>query len=262
MSRWPLSHRRHAPGFGQPNAGKPIGANTTLNVQVTRVGSAPVPAGAAAVVLNVTAVDPTAAGFLTVFPEGIATPTVSNLNFLPGATVANLVTVPISSSGMVSIYNHAGNTDVVVDVEGYYTSTPLSNASGLYNSLSPVRALGSISSGVAIGPNSSEAVTVTGTATGVPANASAVVVNATAARGTKASFLTVYPSGITMPTASNLNFSAYQVVANRVTVGVGAEGRVEVYNHAGVVQVDLDVDGYYSAPAAAGPSSSRSPRSG
>ena len=140
-----------------------------------------------------TAVDPTAAGFLTVFPEGIATPTVSNLNFLPGATVANLVTVPISSSGMVSIYNHAGNTDVVVDVEGYYTSTPLSNASGLYNSLSPVRALGCISSGVAIGPNSSQRSQWTGTATGVPANASAVVANVTAAQGTKASFLTVYP---------------------------------------------------------------------
>jgi hypothetical protein len=76
-----------------------------------------------------------------VFPEGIAVPSVSNLNFSPGQTVANLVTVPLSSSGMVSIYNHAGITNVVVDVEGYYTSTPLGNKSGLFNSLSPVRAL-------------------------------------------------------------------------------------------------------------------------
>ena len=55
-----------------------------------------------------------------------------------------------------------------------------------------------------------------------------------------------------MPTASNLNFLAYQVVANRVTVGVGAEGRMEVYNHAGVVKVDLDVDGYYSGAGGSG----------
>src|ERR1039458_8341818 len=47
----------------------------------------------------------------------------------------NLVTVPLSSTGMVSIFNHAGNTNVVVDVDGYYTSTPSSDGSGLYNSL-------------------------------------------------------------------------------------------------------------------------------
>jgi serine protease len=169
------------PNSGQPNAGKSLAANSTLNVQVTRVGTAPVPAGAAAVVLNVTAVDPAASGFLTVFPAGITMPTVSNLNFASGETVANLVTVPLSSSGMVSIYNHAGSTNVVVDVEGFYTSAPLVNSRGLYNSLSPVRALGTLASGTAIGPNTSQAVTVTGTATAVPANATAVVVNATAA---------------------------------------------------------------------------------
>jgi hypothetical protein len=237
---------------GQPNAGKTLAANSTLNVQVTRVGTEPVPAGTAAVVLNVTAVDPATSGFLTVFPEGITMPTVSNLNFSPGETVANLVTVPLSSSGMVSIYNHAGSTNVVVDVEGYYTSAPLTDGSGLYNSISPVRALGTLASGTAIGPNTSQAVTATGTSTGVPANATAVVVNATAAQGTKTSFLTVYPAGVTMPTASNVNFVADQVVANRVTVGVGTGGRVEVYNHTGTVKVDLDVDGYYTGKGGTG----------
>ncbi len=72
------------PSSGQPNAGETLGTNSTLNVQVTKVGTAPVPAGTAAVVLNVTAVDPTASGFLTVFPEGITMPVVSNLNFSPG----------------------------------------------------------------------------------------------------------------------------------------------------------------------------------
>ena len=237
---------------GQPNAGKTLAANSTLNVQVTRVGTEPVPAGTAAVVLNVTAVYPATSGFLTVFPEGITMPTVSNLNFSPGETVANLVTVPLSSSGMVSIYNHAGSTNVVVDVEGYYTSAPLTDGSGLYNSISPVRALGTLASGTAIGPNTSQAVTATGTSTGVPANATAVVVNATAAQGTKTSFLTVYPAGVTMPTASNVNFVADQVVANRVTVGVGTGGRVEVYNHTGTVKVDLDVDGYYTGKGGTG----------
>jgi len=54
------------------------------------------------------------------------------------------VTVPLSSSGKVSIYNHAGSTNVVVDVDGYYTSTPSTNGKGLYNSVSPTRVLGNL----------------------------------------------------------------------------------------------------------------------
>jgi hypothetical protein len=240
------------PGSGQPNAGKTFAAGATLNVQVTGLGT--VPAGASAAVLNVTAVFPTASGFLTVFPAGITMPTVSSLNFTPGATVANLVTVPLSATGMVSIFNHAGSTNVVVDVEGYYTSTASTDGSGLYDSLSPTRALGTLQHGRAIAANSRLPVVVAGSSAsdGVPATATAVVLNATAAFGTASSFLTVYPAGVTMPTASNLNFVASQAVANRVTVGVGTSGQIEVYNHTGTVYVDIDVDGYYTGAGGTG----------
>ena len=238
---------------GQPNAGKTLAGGAVLSVQVTGLGT--VHAGASAAVLNVTAVNPTASGFLTVFPAGTTMPTVSNLNFTPGVTVANLVTVPLSSSGIVSIFNHAGSTNVVVDVDGYYTSTPSTSGSGLYDSLSPTRVLGSLQLGAAIGANTSSPVTVAGTAAadGVPGNATAVVANVTAAHGTQASFLTVYPAGVTpMPTASNVNFVAAQAVANRVTVGVGTGGQIEVYNHSGTVNVDVDVDGYYTGTGGTG----------
>ena len=209
---------------GAPNAGMTLAAAGTLNVQVTGLGT--VPAGASAAVLNVTAVDPTASGFLTVFPEGTTMPLVSSLNFTPGVNVANLVTVPLSSAGGVSIYNSAGSTNVVVDAEGYYTSTPSINGSGLYNAISPVRALGTLQHGATVAANTSVPVTVTGTLIGVPATATAVVANVTAAFGTASSFLTVYPAGVTMPTASNLNFVADQVVASfieaHVALGIAA----------------------------------------
>jgi hypothetical protein len=51
-------------------------------VQVTGVGTTPVPAGASATVLNVTVTNTKSSGFLTVFPEGIPPPTVSSLNFV------------------------------------------------------------------------------------------------------------------------------------------------------------------------------------
>ena len=217
---------------GQPNAGKTLAAAATLNVQVTGLGT--VPAGASAAVLNVTAVDPTAAGFLTVFPAGIAMPTVSNLNFTPGVIVANLVTVPLSAAGMVSIFNHAGNTNVVVDVDGYYTSTPSTNGTGLYNSMSPVRALGNLQLGAPVAANTSVPVTVTGTLTGVPATATAVVVNVTAAHGTAPSYLTVYPAGAaSVPTASSVNFIAG--LQNMAAAGQTGEQKIPAArNHAGL----------------------------
>ncbi|MGD0875453.1 MAG: hypothetical protein ABSA14_10755 [Acidimicrobiales bacterium] len=234
-------------------AGKTLVGAASLNVQVTGVGTVPVPATASAAVLNITVTNTTEPGFVTVYPGGGTLPLVSNLNFTAAETVANLVTVPLSSAGIATIYNSAGSTDVIVDVEGYYTSTPSVNGSGLYNSISPVRALGALDFGAPVGPNAAVPVQVTGTITGVPATATAVVVNATAAHGSAASFLTVYPAGVTtVPTASNVNFSAGEAVANRVTVAVGTGGQIEVYNHAGTVDVDVDVDGYYTGAGGTG----------
>ena len=50
-----------------------------------------------------------------------------------------------------------------------------------------------------------------------------------------------------MPTVSNVNFTAGEAVANRVTIGIGTAGQIEVYNHTGTVNVDIDVDGYYAS---------------
>ncbi len=237
------------PNSGYQAAGQTLGAGQTLNVQVTGTASGDIPTGAAAAVLNVTAVDPTASGFLTLFPSGTSLPVVSNLDFVAGATVPNLVTVPLSASGGIAIYNHTGSTNVIVDAEGYYLSTAAANNSGLYNSLSPTRVLGNLQTGAAIGAGQTKTVTVAGTgaADGVPASASAVVVNVTAANGTAPSFLTVFPAGAPQPTASNLNFGAGQTIANRVTVGAGSAGQIALYNHAGTVNVDVDVDGYYTS---------------
>jgi hypothetical protein len=231
----------------------PLAGGASLNVQVTG-GTSGVPAGALAAVLNVTAVDPSAAGFLTVWQEGTTMPVVSNLNFAAGQTVPNLVTTGLSASGMVSIYLNTGSTNVIVDVEGYYTTQ---TTSGLFNPLSPSRAFGSLTIGGAIGAGQTQAVTVAGAGATdeVPATASAVVLNVTAAHATLPSFLTVFPAGVSMPVASNLNFGAQaplQAIANRVTVGVGTNGQIDVYNLTGTVNVDVDVDGYYSGTGGTG----------
>ena len=80
---------------------------------------------------------------------------------------------------------------------------------------------------------------------GVPANAASVVVNTTVTQGTAPSYLTVYPSGVARPLASNLNFNAWQDIPNLVIVKVGSGGNVQAYNNSGGVHVIFDVVGYF-----------------
>jgi hypothetical protein len=97
----------------------PVGPGQSLLLQVTGAGNVPV--DATAVVINVTAVFPTASGWLTIYPSDVASvPVVSNLNFVPGDVVPNLTTVQLGATGAIKIFNQAGNTHVLVDVAGYY----------------------------------------------------------------------------------------------------------------------------------------------
>ena len=85
-------------------------------------GLAGVPGDAMMVALNVTVTEPTASGFLTVYPTGAPRPTASNLNFTPGRTVPNLVNARLGSGGRIDLFNLAGNSQVIIDVVGWYGS--------------------------------------------------------------------------------------------------------------------------------------------
>ncbi|MFE9256558.1 protease pro-enzyme activation domain-containing protein [Streptomyces sp. NPDC006879] len=74
---------------------------------------------AKAVVLNVTITQPSSGGFLTVWPDGRSLPNASNLNWVKGQTVANLVTVPVIN-GKVAFRANAGQVHVIADLFGYY----------------------------------------------------------------------------------------------------------------------------------------------
>src|SRR5206468_3179312 len=90
-------------GVGAPVA--KVGT-TNINVAVTGVGGVPA-SGVGAVVLNVTVTNPTAPSWLTVFPAGQPLPVASNLNFVAGQTVPNLVVAKVGANGMVTINNNA-----------------------------------------------------------------------------------------------------------------------------------------------------------
>jgi hypothetical protein len=215
----------------------------TAFLQVTGRGGVPA-SGVSAVVLNVTVTSPTAGGYITAYADGASRPTASNLNFVKGQTVPNLVVAPVGADGKVDLYNgSAGNTQLIADVAGYFTSGS-STQQGTFAPIGPARLLDTRSSGP-VAAHHAAVLTVAGHG-GVPAaGVSAVILNVTETQPQRSGYLTVWADGAPQPTASNLNFVAGQTVPNLVLAPVGADGKVDIYDgSSGSVQMIVDVAGY------------------
>ncbi len=254
-------------------SGNTQGPNSILNVNVA--GSGPggtldsVPSSAIAVVLNVTATNTTqAGGFLTVFPTSTQIPNASNLNFGPNESVANRVVVPIDpTTGDISIYNFNGNTDILVDVNGYYTGATSTTAGNSFTPIVPFRLCdtrpvnsptvnanecnnGATSNN---GPlTQAETYTMqVANVPPIPSNATAVVINVTSVNATSnGGFFTIFPTpvvaGGSPPNISDLNFNQGQIVANLDIVKIGSSSAIDIYNAVGSSDVIVDVMGFYS----------------
>lgn len=101
----------------------PIPGGVAFDVQITGTpASSPMPADATAVVINLTYLDGTGPGFITVWPAGQVQPTVSNLNKVGAGPVPNLATIKIGAGGKISVFNQATSANIFGDVAGYYVS--------------------------------------------------------------------------------------------------------------------------------------------
>ncbi len=244
---------------GKPYAGQTLSGCSVLNVQVTGIAGSNVPAnGVAAIVANITAVDPSASGYLTVYPTTTVRPVVSNLNFSAGKTVANLIEVPVSSSGQIAIYNgSSGATNVLVDVAGYVSATGAS-----YTPISPLRVCDTRTgnpsnltgasaqcNGKTLSPNTPLSVSIAGSGL-LPLSATAAVINLTAIAPEGGGYLTAYPaSSSTPPTASNVNFQKGELISNRAIVELSSTGEINLVSNT-TTNVLVDVSGYYSGSGA------------
>jgi hypothetical protein len=211
-----------------------------------------VPAGASAVVLNVTADGSADAGFVTVYPTGVARPLASSINVDgPGQTIANLVTVAIGSGGSVDIFSQM-TTDLIADVQGYYLPA-VSAQAGLFVPMSPTRLLdtreqntihpGPLHSGEQVDIN------VAGLA-GLPADATAAALKVTVTDSTASGFWTVFPTGTQRPVVSNLNVvGVNSTIANQV-IAILSAGRTTVFSQTGGDLV-IDLVGWFTGASAA-----------
>ena len=79
----------------------------------------------------------------------------------------------------------------------------------------------------------------------VPADATAASINLTVVNGTAASFLTLFPTGSSMPLASSINWADSVAHANSIVIKLGTNKSFDVYNNVGNVDVVIDLVGYY-----------------
>jgi len=222
----------------------PLGPGASINVQISGQGGVP-STGVTAVAINVTVTNTTASSYLTVYPAGVALPAASNLNWVAGETVPNLVHVPLGTGGQVTVFNFAGSADVIFDVDAYLTAWATSGGSAGYTPVTPCRivdtrlgyqGITTISGGTNF--------QVSGNCLVPSSPISGVALNVTVTNPTASSYLTLWAPYAIRPAASNLNFMAGQTVANRVMVAVSSQGQVSIYNAFGHVDVIVDINGY------------------
>ena len=174
-----------------------------------------VPANTSAALLNVTVTNPVEDGFLTVYPCDRPVPVASNLNFTAGQTVPNAVVAPLAANGSACMLSSV-DTDVIVDVDGAFTGSTSDFAPR-----TPLRLLDTRGSGM---PAAGQIVEVpVASAVG---NVAAVVANVTVTNPSAAGFVTVFPCGEAVPTASNVNMVAGQTVPNLVFARVGVGNKI------------------------------------
>jgi hypothetical protein len=109
---------RNAVGhFGGPR----LIANTTRNFNIRNGPCIPIPLGVEAYSMNFGAIFPDGANsFITIWPTGSAQPTVSSINPIQGAVVANAAIVPVGTDGSISVFPNTG-VHLYGDINGYFT---------------------------------------------------------------------------------------------------------------------------------------------
>lgn len=230
--------------------GNGVARGQTKSVTLQVGGRGGVPArDVSAVVLNVTVTGPTAAGYVTAYPAGVARPTSSNVNFAKNQTKAGLVIVPVSTNGRVILASSV-STHLVADVSGFFTTQGTASATeGLFSPVQPERLMDT-RNGVGAttpGPRGQVKIQVAGQG-GVPeSDVSSVVLNTTVTQPSTAGYVTAYPTGDSIPLASTINFVKGQTVANRTVVPLGYDGSVSFFNAAGTTPIIVDVVGWFTA---------------
>ncbi len=236
--------------FGQPNLA--AGASRDFPLLYSSCGVPPV---AQAYSLNVTAVPLGPLAYISIWPTGQPQPLVSTLNAVDGNIVANAAIVPAGTNGSISVF--ASNaTNLVIDVNGYFAGA---TAQGLaFYPVTPCRAVdtrnGAMPSGLgtpSMPARASRNLPLESSPCGLGSTAQAYSVNATVVPAGPLTYLTVWPTGVSLPTVSTLNSPTGSVIANAAIVPAGDSGAISAFA-SDATNLIVDANGYFGSPGGTG----------
>jgi hypothetical protein len=249
-------------GTGAPQG--PVAPGAWVGFPVLGRGGVPA-TNVSSVWLTVTAITPSNGGTVRVRPGGDTTSGNTVLSTTTGLTAANLVLAQVGGNGQVELLNNsAGPVQLVADLAGYDPGGTVA-APGAVQAMTPARLLdtrtGTGAPHGAVAAHGTVALHVGGVG-GVPANATAVLLNLSAVTPNTGGSLTAWPAGTAKPSVSQVSFAGGPGLGNLVMVRLGTGGIVDIANNsAGRVQLVGDVFGYVLGgnPADAGVVSALAP---
>jgi len=207
-----------------------------------------VPANASAITANLTIVNATTSGYVSLGPTMTRTPSSSSMNVMAGKTIANGVTVTLKTGRVQAVWvgKTGSSADFILDVTGYF----LPGRGGLqFYPVDPYRVLDSANNVGVTGPMATGApagLAVAGTG-GVAVDAKGIAGNLTLVSPTSTGWAAVSPSITTIPSSSTVNSYAGVTVANGFDVPLNA-GQV-MFGWYGTTNstanLSIDVNGYW-----------------
>jgi Regulator of chromosome condensation (RCC1) repeat len=234
---------------GEQQGTGPLTPGQTIELDVTNRADIP-DTGVGAVVINLTAINPTNTTYITAYPTGTPQPTTASLNTTANTINGNLAIVKVGTGGTISLYNNNGNTHLTADIMGWLPDT------ADFTGLEPARLLdtrsgdrnttidGEQQGTGPLTPGQTIELDVTNRADIPDTGVGAVVINLTAINPTNTTYITAYPTGTPQPTTASLNTTANTINGNLAIVKVGTGGTISLYNNNGNTHLTADIMGW------------------
>ena len=232
----------------------PMEAGTYRTIKVAGLAGLPDDGSVGAVSLNATVGASSGYGTLFGRPDADSGRTTMLIyNGVSGEYTSNTATLAVGSDGTIQVMTET-NARLILDVQGYYTAHTDGTAAGGF--VPVAKRIVDTRSGTgavkaAIAPGKSIDVQVTG-ANGVPAGASAAVVNLIAVNGTDADgYLTPYATGATKP-ANSLHYAPSENTSIQAQVPLSSSGKMTIANSSTTANLIVDLQGYFTAAGKSG----------
>lgn len=201
-----------------------------------------------AIVFNMSVMNATKDTYVTAWSGRGPVPNASSVTARKGETRSTQVTIPIrrdkNGAAHIALYNHAGSADVITDMAGAYGTGKQQDGETYtgYEPQSPKRVADTRNEGGPVGAGKTRKIDLSDA---VAPDTDSVTVNLSAIRPSQRGYLSLFPGDANSGGTSALNTQPGQTTSNQVTVKLGKDKSLKLYNSAGSANVALDLLGSY-----------------